>query len=116
MMTEEMRKAKQSLRKTNREIIARILQEMPEEKKEVLGKALERNLILTSTAVLSSCTLTVYKEGWLVKLDGTRCSFSVFAKDNDGDFEFIRKPNENKLSKLYEEWHSMDETDYRKIF
>jgi len=101
--------------KVNREIVARILHEMPEEKKEVLKKALERNLILTSSYVLSSCTLTIYKEGWLVKLDGTRCNFSVFAKDNDGDFEFIRKPNESKLHKLYEQWQPMDERDYRNL-
>jgi len=101
--------------KVNREIVARILHEMPEEKKEVLKKALERNLILTSSYVLSGCTLTIYKEGWLVKLDGTRCSFSVFAKDNDGEFEFIRKPNESKLHKLYEQWQPMDERDYRNL-
>lgn len=96
----------------NQSIVSDILNQMPAEKKAVLGRALDRNLILTSTRVLSSCTLTVYKEGWLVTLEGTRCSFSVFAKDNDGEYEFIRKPNESKLHKLYDDWESMDESDY----
>lgn len=109
-----MREAKRIARKTNRELIARMLKEMPEEKKIVLENALYRNLILTSASVLSSCTFTVYKEGFSVKLDGTRCSFSVYAKDNDGELEFIRKPAENKLHKLYEEWHSMSECDFYK--
>lgn len=100
------------MHKTNREIVASILHQMPKEKKTVLVKVLQKNFILTSSWVLSSCTLTIYKEGWLVKLDGTRCGFSVFAKDNDGEFEFIRKPNENKLHKLYKEWMMMNESDY----
>lgn len=101
--------------RVNKEIVARILNEMPESKKEVLRRALERNSILTSAAVLSSCTLTIYKEGWLVKLDGTRCSFSVYAEDDDGEFVFKRKPNENKLHKLYEQWIPMNECDYDNI-
>lgn len=96
----------------NRSIVNDILHEMPASKKDVLKKALTRNFILTSSYVLSSCTLTVYKEGWLVKLDGTRCSFSVFAKDNDGEFEITRKPNEDKLHKLYSDWMSMNECDF----
>lgn len=96
----------------NQSIVSDILNLMPDQKKAVLSKALDRNFILTSARVLSSCTLVVYKEGWLVKLDGTRCSFSVFAKDNDGEFVFTRKPNESKLHKLYEDWESMNESDY----
>ena len=103
------------MHKINREIVAQILKEMPIEKHMVLSKALDRNEVLTSARVLAGCTLTIYKEGWLVKLDGTRCSFTVFAKDNDGEFEFIRKPNENKLHKLYEEWPNMNEMDYREF-
>lgn len=99
--------------KINREIVAEMLKEMPEAKKEVLTKALTRNFILTSAYVLSSCTLVVYKEGFLVKLEGTRASFSVYAKDNDGELVFTRKPNEDKLHKLYEEWQNMNEEDYR---
>ena len=98
--------------KVNQEIITRMLNEMPNEKREVLKKALTRNLYLTSAYVLSSATLTVYKEGWLLRLEGTRANFTLFVKDNDGDFEYIRKPNENKLHKLYEQWVGMNECDF----
>lgn len=98
--------------KVNRELVTQMLNEMPEEKKVVLGKALLRNFLLTSAKVLSSCTLTVYKEGFHIRLDGTRCSFSVYAKDNDGELEFCRKPAESKLRKLYEDWGGMDEGDF----
>lgn len=99
----------------NREIVNDILKNMTQEKKAVLTKALERNFILTSSYVLSSCTLTVYKEGWLVKLEGTRSNFSVFAiwDDFNGEFITIRKPNESKLNKLYDEWQTMNEDDYK---
>lgn len=103
------------MKEYNREIVKEMLEQMPAEKKAVLVKALDRNFILTSAWVLSSCTLTVYKEGWLVTLDGTRSNFSVFAKDNDGEFEFTRKPVESKLHKLYEEWQSMNESDFDNI-
>ena len=103
------------MKKYNREIVAEMLEQMPEEKKIVLGKALYRNFLLTSAKVMSSCTLTVYKEGWLVRLDGTRCSFTVFAKDNDGEYVFMRKPAEKKLHKLYEEWQPMMEGDFDNI-
>lgn len=89
-----------------------MLNEMPVSKEEVLKRALERNLILTSSYVLSSGTLYTYKEGWLLKLEGTRCSFSVFAYDNDGKLLFARKPNESSLHLLYEEWLRFDECDY----
>lgn len=98
--------------KINKELTMDILRQMPDSKKAVLGRALYRNQILTSAYVLSSCTLTVYKEGWLVQLEGTRASFSVFAKDNDGEFEFIRKPREEKLHKLYSDWENMSESDF----
>lgn len=98
--------------KVNREIVKEILEKMPQNKKETLGKTLDRNLILTSARVLGLCEMTIYKEGWLVELTGTRCKFTVFAKDNDGEFEFIRKPNKDKLHKLYNESCTMNEDDY----
>ena len=101
--------------KVNQELVKQMLHDMPESKKATLRKALERNLILTSSYVLSGCTLTIYKEGFLVQLDGTRCSFSVYAKDDDGDLVFMRKPNESTLHKLYSQWQPMDESDYRNI-
>ena len=98
--------------KVNKEVVAEILEQMPESKKVTLGKALYRNYLLTSAKVLENCTLIVYKEGWLVKLEGTRCNFSVFAKDNDGEYEVVRKPVEKKLHKLYEDWGKMNEGDF----
>ena len=97
----------------NYEIAKEMLQKMPEEKKVALEKALDRNYILTSSRVLSFGEMTVYKEGWLLELEGTRCKFSVFAKDNDGEFEFIRKPVEKKLHKLYTENLRFNESDFR---
>ena len=98
--------------KINYEIASRIIKEMPIEKKEILARTLDRNFILTSSRVLSMGEITVYKEGWLLVLNGTRCKFSVFAKDNDGDFEFVRKPNENKLHKLYQQTLYFNESDF----
>ena len=98
--------------KCNIEIVSRILEELPSEKRATLGKALDRNFILTSVRALSMATLTIYKEGFNLKLDGTRCCFNVFVKDNDGEFEFIRKPKESSLHKLYEQCCNMNESDY----
>ena len=44
-----------------------------------------------------------------MELTGTRCKFSVFAKDNDGEIEITRKPDDSKLHKLYSDW---DKTDF----
>ena len=96
----------------NEEIMRDMLNNMPESKKTTLSKALDRNLVLTSSRVLAFATLTVYKEGWLLTLEGTRCGFKVFARDNDGEFEFIRKPNDNKLHKLYDEHDKLSESDF----
>lgn len=79
-----------------------ILKAMPENKKESLRHALDRNCILTSYYGLSSSqTITVYKEGWYLELHGCRCCFKVWAGDNDGEFSFTRKPPEKKLHKIY---------------
>lgn len=102
-------------KKINYEIVERIFQEMPKNKKELLSKALDRNMILTSSRVMSMGEITIYKEGWLLILNGTRCKFSIFAKDNDGEFEFIRKPNENKLHKLYQQTLYFNEQDFYKF-
>lgn len=74
---------------------------LPEHKKKALDNALYRNLLLTSTRVLSWCKYTVYKEGWYFQFEGTRCSFSMYVKDNDGEYEVMRKPVDSKLHKLY---------------
>lgn len=101
--------------KINKEIAKRMIQEMPESKKSVLSKALDRNEILTSARVLSYATIFIYKEGFLLKLEGTRCQFTVFAKDNDGELEFIRKPKDSLLNLIYTDGFQMNEADYRII-
>ena len=102
-------------KKINKEIAKEMLSILPESKKKALNNALERNMILTSAYVLSMGEMTIYKEGWYLVLHGTRCSFSVFAKDNDGELQIIRKPNENKLHKLYEQTLYFNESDFYKF-
>ena len=86
----------------NISIIKDMINNLPEGRKTTLSKALDRNEILTTVRTLSNQTLVVYKEGWYLKLEGTRSKFSVWAWDNDGEFVVDRKPNENKLSPLFE--------------
>lgn len=103
------------MEKVNYEIAMDMLKNMPEKKKEVLKKALERNYNLTSSWALGLGTMTIYKEGFLLSLEGTRCSFSVFAFDNDGELEFARKPNESRLNKLYKDDINLSESDCRQF-
>ena len=56
-----------------------ILREMPDHKKQVLCRALDRNEILTSVRIMESGVVRVYKEGWYLTLIGTRCAFRVWA-------------------------------------
>lgn len=90
-----------TIRQINEEITMDIINQMPDNKKQALKNALIRNSLLTSYYGLSLGYITVYKEGWLVQFDGCRCSFSVWAGDNDGEYTFGRKPVESKLHKLY---------------
>ena len=78
-----------------------MLSDMPAEKKAIFDKACTRNMILTSTYGLGDAIITVYKEGWYLQMTGTRCSFSIWAYDNDGELIFARKPKADKLHKLY---------------
>ena len=87
----------------NKELVARMLDEMPPAKKESLRKSLTRNSMLTSYYGLSFGTLSVYKEGFYLEFSGTRCAFSVYAQDDDGELRFTRKPNDRNLSLLYRE-------------
>lgn len=102
-------------KKINQEMTERILQEMPPEKKRSLENALNRNLALTSSRVLSIGEITVYKEGWYLQLHGTRCQFSVYAEDNDGTLIFKRKPKESSLHKLYDQSLYFNESDFKNI-
>ena len=104
------------------EFTVMLLKSMPEDKKEVLRKALQRNFDLTSSWTLELGTLTVYKEGWYIELEGCRSGFKAFILDNDrfdevGDtpFKTIKKPVDSKLSPLY--WSSLHmwECDYEEI-
>ena len=99
----------------NKEISLEMLNQMPENKKEQLEKALDRNNYLTSFRGLPIGEIFIYKEGFLLKLEGTRTNFSVYAKDNDGEFEFCRKPVEKKLHLLYVDSLRFSESDFRKI-
>ena len=99
----------------NHEIAMDMLEAMPEEKKKVLRKALERNWILVGSYMMDSGNIVIYKEGFYLKLEGSRCSFNVFAFDRDGKFEFARKPHESKLNKIYEDGLKLCESDFRKF-
>lgn len=85
---------------------------LPFEKRVTLSNALVRNLLLTSSRVLSKCEYTVYKEGWYFQFHGTRSGFSIYAKDNDGEFEVIRKPKDSELHKLYDGNFNCYESDF----
>lgn len=91
-----------------KEMIRDILVGMPEAKMEALKNACSRNSYLTSYFGLEHGMFYVYKEGFRVELLGTRSSFSVYVKDNDGDLEYTRKPAESKLHPLYELWFCTD--------
>ena len=94
------------------EFAKEILKTMPNDKKETLKKALNRNMILTSARILENGKITVYKEGWYLELNGCRCRFAVWAEDNDGELIIKRKPNENKLHRLYKDSIYLQEYDY----
>lgn len=99
----------------NKEIVIDIINALPEDKVIKLMNACYINYLLTSTYELSNVEITVYKEGWYVELIGTICKFSVFAKDNDGEIEITRKPNENKLHKLYWQCDKTDFINFREL-
>lgn len=93
-------------RTANEEIALEMLKKLPEKKRATLVKAMERNFILTSEYYLSCGHMTVYKEGFYLELEGCRCKFAVYAKDNDGELEIMeRKPNESKLNKIWKDMY-----------
>lgn len=87
----------------NKEIAKEIIKKVIEDnkRKTTLKNALDRNFILTSTYNLEDLTLEIYKQGFYLILKGTRCYYKVFAKDNDGELELVRKPK--KLDFIYSE-------------
>ena len=78
-----------------------IFEAMPESKKEVFRNACARNDILTTTYGLMFSTLTVYKEGFYIEMNGTRSRFAAFARDYDGELVIERKPKADKLNELW---------------
>lgn len=102
--------------KTTKQIALDILKAMPIERKTVLRKALERNCDLTSSYILEDAYMEIYIEGFYLKLEGTRSSFSVYAEDNDGEYIIKRrKPNANKLNLLWNTDFKMSESDFNEF-
>lgn len=97
----------------NKEIALEMLSKLPANKMNTLKKALDRNYILTSTYILESGILSIYKEGFYLTLHGTRASFSAFAYDNDGKLIIAnRKPHNSMLHKLYDDYVKFGEGDF----
>lgn len=87
---------------SNKEIALEMLSNIPKSKKITLKKAVMRNWNFTSTYALPYGTMTVYKEGFYLQLEGTKCQFSVYAADDDGTLVVLKKkPAEKFLSRLY---------------
>ena len=92
----------------NEEMLIDFLAAMPEEKKQKVERLCKLNHHYTSTYGPSSVDMLIYKEGWYVTLNATRCSYSFFVKDNDGEFKFTRKPK--KLHLLYIDYFKTPES------
>ena len=87
--------------KTAKNFIKWMFEEMPASKKKGFNMAATRNLYLTSEYTLRDVRFTVYTEGWYIEMEGCRSRFACYAADNDGELVFTRKPNTNKLHKLW---------------
>lgn len=100
----------------NKSIAIDILRKLPEDKRKVLLKACSRNNYLTAFYGLPEAKMEIYKEGFYLKLSGTRTKFSIYARDNDGILEpQKRKPKESELHKLYSDSFDLYESDYRAL-
>ena len=88
----------------------RLLNEMPDDKKERLTKILNFIDGLTSNHSMSTCEVIVYKEGFYLKFDGLRSTFTVYAEDCDGELVFKRKPK--KLEELWSTEFYTTEDDF----
>lgn len=91
-----------------------LLKNMPEDKRETLRAAIRRTALLTSEFNLQNTNVSIYKEGYYITAEGCKSKWSMFVRDNDGEFEYIRKPNENTLHYLYNVWFSGMTIDYYK--
>ena len=101
------------MKEINKEIIIDIINALPQEKVITLMNACYRNYLLTTTYELSKASLHVCKEGYYLELEGTRCGFNVFAKDNDGELEITRKPH--NLTELYVDFGHTNFIDFNQL-
>jgi hypothetical protein len=101
-------KRKEKMTQVNRDIAREMLEKMSAEKRNALTNACRRNALLTSFWGLENATLTVYKEGWYLELDGCRAHFAIWCSDNDGELVQGRKPAEKNLNKIYSQWDKTD--------
>lgn len=97
-----MKRYSREMQEFNKNFTIEILMAMPEEKKRMLEKQMERTGYLTTYFGLDYQDVDVYKEGWYIKMDGCQSSFRIWVGDNDGEFVFgKRKPKDSKLSYLH---------------
>lgn len=86
---------------SNKWVLGELFSKMPISKCVSLDKTITRNFCFTSDFAPEHCRLTIYKEGWYFEADGCQCRFTVWAKDNDGEMVFGRKPAERLLHKIW---------------
>ena len=87
--------------KNNEWVLNELFGKMPIEKCNSLSRTMYRNFCFTSDDVPEHCRLAIYKEGWYFEAEGCQCRFAVWAKDNDGEMVFGRKPAEKFLHFLW---------------
>ena len=88
---------------------------MPDNKKSSLHNALSRNLEFTTSWGLELGELRAYQNGVYITLQGTRCSFSVYAELVNGKPVFKRKPPESKLSLKFRSGLLFDAGDFNEF-
>ena len=81
-------------------LVTEMLSQMPDNKKVSLQNCCRRNDIFTTEYIPSYLGVEVYREGFRITLEGCQCSFSVWAFDRDGVFEFGRMPSRKTLHYL----------------
>lgn len=91
----------------NREIVRIMIDNMSNQKKQVLENAIKRNFILTSYAGLEWVKLTICKEGFYLEMNGCRSRFVLWCYDKDGELIEGRKPV--KMCVLYTDSGRFDE-------
>lgn len=86
-----------------------LLENMPENKKELLSSAINRNDSFTSFRGLENINLYVTENGTLLKMSGVRCSFVLFM---DNYSTYRRTPN-HEAKGVKPIWlHDMENENY----